>query len=227
MTTAPSHIRSIEDLCGPAGKLEAVLNTGNPDAHYAALVLHPHPLGGGTLHNKVVYHTMKAFASLGLPVLRFNFRGVGLSEGTFHGREEIDDARAALDWLDSNLSLPILLAGFSFGSYIGMQAGCGDHRVKGMIGLGIPHRAEGRSYSFNFLEHCTQPKLFVCGAEDQFGPHDAVKQMLQRAAEPKHMVWIEGAEHFFQGTPSSPGAKLQQMQSEILNWLGTTFGLPR
>ena len=221
-----SHIRSVEDLHGSAGRLEAVLNTGQPDAPFAALVCHPHPLGGGTLHNKVVYHTMKAFSSLGLPVLRFNFRGVGLSEGSFdHGRGELEDARAALDWLDANLQLPVLLAGFSFGSYIGMQAGCGDSRVRGLIGLGVPVLAEGRSYSYEFLDQCMRPKLFVCGAEDQFGPRDAVRAMLEHTAEPKRMVWIEGAEHFFQGTPSSPGPKLDQMQSQILDWLGDTFAL--
>jgi alpha/beta superfamily hydrolase len=226
MTQAsPSHIHSV-DLYGPAGKLEAVLNSGRPEAPYAAVILHPHPLGGGTLHNKVVYHTMKAFSSLGLPVLRFNFRGVGLSEGVFdHGRGELDDARAALNWLDSTLRLPILLAGFSFGSFVGMQAGCGDNRVKGMIGLGVPYQAEGRSYTYEFLEQCIQPKLFLCGAEDRFGPREAVEPMLQRAADPKHMVWIEGAEHFFQGTPSSPTPKLHQMQSEILKWLQETFSL--
>ncbi len=222
----PSHIRSVEDLCGTAGRLEAVLNTGHPDALFSALVCHPHPLGGGTLHNKVVYHTMKAFSSLGLPVLRFNFRGVGLSEGSFdQGTGELEDARAALEWLDTNLQLPILVAGFSFGSYVGMRAACNDQRVKGIIGLGIPYLAEGRTYTYEFLDNCTQPKLFLCGAEDQFGPRHSVEPMLQRAADPKRMVWVEGAEHFFQGTPGSPTPKLKQMQSEILRWLEETFNL--
>lgn len=222
----PAHIRSINDLHGPAGRLEAVLNTGDPNSRFAALICHPHPLGGGTLHNKVVYHTMKALSSLGIPVLRFNFRGVGLSEGTFdHGQGELEDARTALNWLDANLKRPILLAGFSFGSFVGMQAACGDERVKGIIVLGVPYLAEGRSYTYEFLEHCMQPKLFLCGAEDQFGARGAVEPMLQRAADPKRLVWIEGAEHFFQGTPSSPTPKLRQMQSEILQWLGDTFHL--
>ncbi|MCL2659207.1 MAG: alpha/beta hydrolase [Acidobacteriaceae bacterium] len=225
MQHAPhAAIRSVEDLRGPAGRLEAVLNTGHPQAPYAALVCHPHPLGGGSLHNKVVYHTMKAFSSLGLPVLRFNFRGVGLSEGSFDdGRGEIQDTRAALDWLDANLRLPILLAGFSFGSWVGLQAGCGDPRVQGLIGLGVPSLAEGHGYSYEFLTQCAQPKLFVCGAEDQFGPRDAVEAVLRRAAEPRRMVWIEGAEHFFQGTPSSPTPKLDQMHAQILDWLRVTF----
>lgn len=224
-----SVIRSIDDLRGPAGKLEAVLNTGRDDARFAALVCHPHPLGGGTLHNKVVYHTMKVFSGLGLPVLRFNFRGVGLSEGVHDdGPGELNDARAALDWLDSNLGLPVIVAGFSFGSYIGLQLGCGDPVVKGLVALGVPYRAEGRSYAYEFLERCTQPKLFIGGTEDQFGPRASMNPILKHAAEPKEIVWIDGAEHFFQGVPSSPGAKLAQMQDVLRAWLKQTFdlGLP-
>src|ERR1700728_4120627 len=117
--TTPSQIRSIDDLRGPAGRLEALLNTGRDDAPYATLVCHPHPAGGGTMHNKVVYHAMKALSSFGLPVLRFNFRGTGLSEGEHdQGRGEQDDVRAALDWLDRSFHRPILFAGFSFGSAV-------------------------------------------------------------------------------------------------------------
>lgn len=225
-STARAVVQAIEDLRGPAGKLEAILNGGRGDARYAALVCHPHPLGGGTMHNKVVYHAMKVFSGMGLSVLRFNFRGVGLSEGTFdHGHGELEDARAALDWLDAKLQLPVLVAGFSFGSFVGMQAACGDPRVPGIVGLGVPYRAEGRSYSYEFLEDCTQPKLFVSGTEDQYGPRAAVEPMLLKAAEPKQIVWIEGAEHFFQGTPSSPGPKLDKMQGALRTWLETTFGL--
>lgn len=178
------------------------------------------------MHNKVVYHAMKVFSGLGLPVLRFNFRGVGLSEGEFdHGRGEVDDAKAALHWLEARLQLPILVAGFSFGSFVGMQAGCGDPRVRGIVGLGVPYRAEGRSYSYEFLEGCSQPKLFISGTEDQYGPRAAVEPMLMKAAEPKEIVWIEGAEHFFQGTPSSPGPKLDRMQDALRTWMGKTFGL--
>jgi alpha/beta superfamily hydrolase len=221
-----SSIQSIDDLRGPAGKLEAILNSGKEGAPYAAIVCHPHPLGGGTMHNKVVYHAMKVFAEYGLPVLRFNFRGVGLSEGVFdHGTGELDDAKAALDWLAERTNLPILLAGFSFGSFIGMQAACDDSRIRGVIGLGVPYRAEGRSYSYEFLEDCRKPKLFISGNEDQFGPMDAVGPMLEAAADPKKIAWIEGAEHFFQGTPSSPGPKLSQMQAAMRQWLTETFEL--
>jgi alpha/beta superfamily hydrolase len=221
-----SVIRSIDDLRGPAGKLEAVLNTGREDAPYAALICHPHPLGGGTMHNKVVYHAMKVFSGFGLPVLRFNFRGVGLSEGAHdHGPGELNDARAALDWLDATLGLPVLLAGFSFGSFIGLQAGCGDPLVKGLVGLGVPYRAEGRSYAYEFLERCHQPKIFISGTEDQFGPRELMAPILKHAAEPKEIVWIEGAEHFFQGVAPSTAPKLSQMQDALRSWLKRTFSL--
>jgi uncharacterized protein len=221
-----SQIRSIEDLRGPAGRLEALLNTGREDAPYTALVCHPHPAGGGTMHNKVVYHAMKAFSAFGLPVLRFNFRSVGLSEGEHdEGMGEQDDVKAALDWLERNFARPLLFAGFSFGSNVGMRACCGDDRVKGLVGLGLPVRAEGRDYSYGFLPKCTVPKLFISGDSDHYGPRDVLDGVFERAPEPKRMVWIAGADHFFQGTADSPGAKLGLMQEEIRAWLRIEFGL--
>jgi alpha/beta superfamily hydrolase len=220
------HVRTIDDLRSPAGRLEALLNTGRDDAPYAALVCHPHPAGGGTMHNKVVYHAMKALSSCGLPVLRFNFRGVGLSEGEHdNGRGERDDVRAGLDWLEQKFQRPILFAGFSFGSQVGLRACCGDPRVKGLIGLGLPVRAAGRDYSYKFLPECTAPKLFISGDHDEFGPHDLLSQVWEQAPEPKRLVWVEGGDHFFQGTTGSPGAKLNQVQAEIKQWLRDTFGL--
>ena len=224
--THHAQIQSIEDLHGPAGRLEALLNTGRSDAPYATLVCHPHPAGGGTMHNKVVYHAMKALGSFGLPVLRFNFRGVGLSEGVFDdGRGEQDDVRATLDWLDRRFRLPILFAGFSFGSYVGLRACCGDARVKGLIGLGIPVHAEGRDYTYKFLPHCRQPKLFISGDHDQYGPRDTMERIFSTAPEPKRLRWIEGADHFFQGTPESPAAKLSLMQQAVRSWLQSEFDL--
>ena len=123
---AAGGMRTIEDLRGPAGRLEALLNPGRGNAAppLAVLLCHPHPLHGGTLHNKVVYHAMKAFIELGLPVLRFNFRGTGRSEGAHDaGRGEQDDARVALDWLDREFGLPILAAGFSFRQQHGAAGG--------------------------------------------------------------------------------------------------------
>ncbi len=222
----PSQIRSLDDLRGPAGRLEALLNSGRADAPYCALVCHPHPAGGGTLHNKVVYHAMKAFSSFGLPVLRFNFRGTGLSEGEHdHGRGEQDDVRAALDWLDGEFKRPILFAGFSFGSQVGLRACCGDDRVKGLIGLGLPVHADGRDYQYGFMPKCAAPKLFLSGDHDEFGPRALLTEVWQRAPGPKRTVWIEGADHFFQGTQESPEPKLSLMQAAMRAWLGETFGL--
>jgi hypothetical protein len=221
-----SQIRSIDDLYGPAGRLEALLNTGREDAPFAALVCHPHPAGGGTMHNKVVYNTMKVFAGFGLPVLRFNFRGTGLSEGEHdNGYGEQDDVKAALDWLERNFSKPILFAGFSFGSNVGLRACCGDARVKGLIGLGMPVQAEGRSYAYGFLPGCAQPKLFISGDHDMYGPREQVEAVVASAPEPKRMVWIAGADHFFQGVEGSPGAKLSLMQEAIRTWLEGEFQL--
>jgi hypothetical protein len=222
-----SQIRSLDDLYGPAGRLEALLNSGRGDAPYSALICHPHPSGGGTMHNKVVYHAMKAFSAFGIPVLRFNFRGVGLSEGEHdHGDGEQNDVRAALSWLEHAFDKrPILFAGFSFGSYVGLRACCGDVRVKGLIGLGLPVNAAGRDYEYGFLPKCIAPKLFISGDHDEFGPCEVLDGVFASAPEPKRLVWVEGADHFFQGAAESPGAKLAIMQAEMRSWLSDTFGL--
>lgn len=217
----------IEDLRGPAGRLEAVLNTGHPEARYAALVAHPHPLGGGTLHNKVVYHAAKAFSHFGVPVLRFNFRGTGLSEGAHNeGRGEVHDVQAGLRWLEQHYDgLPLLFAGFSFGSNVGLRACCGDLRVRGLIGIGLPVRAAGRDY-YDFLAGCGGvPKLFISGDTDEFSPRGVLESNLVLAPEPKRVVWIEGADHFFAGTASSPKSKLEEFSTALRAWLSGEFGL--
>ena len=222
-----SHVKAVEDLRGPAGRLEAVLNTGREDALYAAVVAHPHPPSGGTMHTKVVYHAAKAFSSFGLPVLRFNFRGTGLSEGVYDdGYGEVDDVRAAVDWLVERYGLPVIFAGFSFGSNVGLRACCGDARVSGLVGLGLPVRALGRDYSYGFLPGCGRvPKLFISGDQDEFSPRGVLESVLVAAAEPKRIVWVEGADHFFAGTDQSPDSKLGVMSGEIRTWLAEEFGL--
>lgn len=225
-----SQVLTIEDLRGPQGRLEALLNTGMPDESYAALVAHPHPPSGGTMHNKVVYHAAKAFSHFGIPVLRFNFRGTGLSEGTHdEGRGEVDDVKAALDWLTVRYpGLPILFAGFSFGSNVGLRACCGDKRIGGLVGIGLPVRAAGRDYHYTFLPACgTVPKLFISGDSDEFSPKGVLESVLVGAAEPKRIVWIAGADHFFAGTIDSPGSKLKLFAAELRSWLAATFNLPR
>ncbi len=182
------------------------------------------------MHNKVVYHAAKAFAHFGLPVLRFNFRGTGLSEGAHdEGRGEVEDVRAALDWLTGRYpALPLLFAGFSFGSNVGLRACCGDPRIKGLVGIGLPVRAAGRDYRYDFLPACgAVPKLFISGDTDEFSPRGVLESFLVSASEPKRVVWIEGADHFFAGTPASPGPKLESFSAELRSWLSESFNLPR
>lgn len=176
------------------------------------------------MHTKVVYQAMKAFSHFGLPVLRFNFRGTGLSEGLHsNGPGEIEDVRAAIDWLHKQFGLPVLLAGFSFGANIGFRAACGDARVQGLVGLGMPMEAGGRTYSYEFLASCTAPKLFLTGAQDPFAPRAHMEQVFEAAPAPKEMHWIDGAEHFFMGVPGSPGPKLDRMQLAMREWLSAQF----
>ena len=208
-----TSIRSFS-LPGPAGPLEALLNEGVPEATHAAVVCHPHPLYGGTLHNKVVFHAMKALNTLGFPVLRFNFRGAGLSAGEHdHGNGEMDDVRAALDWLNQEFHLPLIFAGFSFGAAVGLRASCPDSRVQALIALGIPIApVDDRSYDHDFLKTCTKPKLFVSGSRDPFAPRAKLVALVAELPEPKKLVIIEAADHFFEG-------RLREMREEVENWM--------
>jgi hypothetical protein len=226
VTVQNSTIRSLF-LDGPAGRLEALLNAGADDATHAAVVCHPHPLFGGTLHNKVVFHTMKALNSFGFPVLRFNFRGTGLSAGEHdHGNGEVADVRAALDWLDAEFHLPLAFAGFSFGSAVGLRAACADARVQSLIGVGVPaipvaaDTEAPRVYNFDFLQDCAKPKLFVTGERDQFAPRAKLEELVAAAAEPKKLVVIEGADHFFEG-------RLRELRKEIERWVRETVSRGR
>ena len=204
-------------LKGPAGRLEALLNQGAPDATHAALVCHPHPLYGGTMHNKVVYHAMKALSSFGFPVLRFNFRGSGLSDGEHDkGQGEQADVRAALDWMEAEFRVPVIFCGFSFGTATGMRVVCSDQRVAGLISLGTPVSAEGRVYSYHYLQSCTVPKLFVSGAHDQYGPVEHIRKVVELAPEPKELVIVENGDHFFEG-------HLAEMQAAIQKWVTKFF----
>ncbi len=216
MSTSAS-IRSLF-LPGPAGRLEALLNQGAPGATHAAVVCHPHPLFGGTMHNKVVFHAMKALNSFGFPVLRFNFRGSGLSEGNHdQGRGEVDDVRTALDWLDSEFHLPIVFAGFSFGAATGLRAACPDSRVLALISLGTPLQVEERGYAYNFLNQCRKPKLFISGSHDQFGPRAQLEELALRVPPPSELVIVEGGDHFFAG-------HLAEMRRAVEDWLRRLLG---
>jgi hypothetical protein len=212
MTTA--HDSRSFFLEGPAGRLEAILWTPSTLARHrpplAAVVCHPHPLFGGTMHNKVIYQTAKSLDALGLPVLRFNFRGAGLSEGKHdRGNGEQDDVRSALDFLKEKFpDIPVLLAGFSFGAWTGLRVGCADERVSHLIGLGIPVN----STDFSFLRACHKPKLFVHGSNDEHGAIAKVKALVASLPGENHLVVIDGVDHFFAG-------KLNELDAAITNWL--------
>jgi len=214
-----SAIRSLF-LEGPAGRLEALLNAGDDRATHAAVVCHPHPLYGGTLHNKVVFHAMKALNSFGFPVLRFNFRGTGLSLGEHdHGNGEREDVARALNWLDQEFHLPMIFAGFSFGAAVGLPVACADDRVKAMIGLGLPVAPiDDRFYDFDFLRTCTKPKLFVSGTRDQFGSPAQLRTLVETVSEPKELVLIEAGDHFFEG-------RLKELRDALEAWVSAQLGI--
>ncbi|MFN0122859.1 MAG: alpha/beta hydrolase [Blastocatellia bacterium] len=180
------------------GHLEAIYRPPANAAMRAALVLHPHPLFGGTMHNKVVYRAAQALQDSGFATLRINFRGVGHSTGTHdEGRGEIDDARVALDYLlaDQPDAHEVLVAGFSFGSAVGLKLGCADDRVGRMIAIGAP----ARYLTAEFLAACHKPMLFIHGAEDTVATLPPLTELLDQLP-PDHnhrLARIAGAGHFF------------------------------
>jgi hypothetical protein len=183
---------------GPAGRLEALLEAPDGAApREAALVCHPHPRHGGTMHNKVVHRLARGLRRAGAAVLRFNFRGVNLSEGTYdHGIGEVADARAALAWMRERYPrLPLTLAGFSFGSRIVLRLGCSLHGVRRLIAVGFP---TSRSYDVP-LSTCPAPKIFLQSTHDQYGPREQLEAMFPEIGDPKRLIWIEAADHFFRG----------------------------
>jgi hypothetical protein len=193
--------RKIESLFigGPAGRLEALLEEPEDAApREACLVCHPHPLFGGTMHNKVVYRIARAMRRAGAVVLRFNFRGVGASEGVHdNGPGEVEDARAALGLLRARYpELPYSMAGFSFGSRIVMKLGCGlQPPPLRLIAAGFP-TSRGR---FDYLAHCAVPKYFVQSTIDEHGPKRELQAAFEWFAEPKRLEFIEAGDHFFAG----------------------------
>jgi alpha/beta superfamily hydrolase len=179
------------------GRLEAIYRPSRDDAEHVALVLHPHPLYGGTMHNPVVFHCARALHDAGFETLRINFRGVGDSSGKYdHGRGELDDARRALDFLLEHqpAARDVLVAGFSFGSMIALRLGCGDARVHRMIGIAVPAGHD----DLGFLAGCSKPKLFVHGDRDDVAPLPALRDLLARLAVPAcELHVVPGTGHFF------------------------------
>jgi len=195
----------------PHGQLEAILKEPRAGSvRGAALVLHPHPLGGGTMHNKVVFRAAAALNDAGLVVLRVNFRGVGQSTGEHdEGRGELDDARVGLDYLAGKYpEQKITLCGFSFGARVGMKIGMTDERVVRLISIGTPVD----KYDFGFLTECRKPILFVHGELDEYGDVERLRELAAQIKAPVEVKVIKGAGHFFD-------AQLDELKMAITEWI--------
>lgn len=188
------------ELPGPAGRLEGLLDEPARARGVAVVFAHPHPLHGGTMHTKVVFQGAKALAQIGCAVLRFNFRGVGASEGTWGGGEgEREDFKAALDWLAQRYpDWALWAAGYSFGSWVALDVGARDGRVAVLIGVGVP----ADSYDFSAVRVSEKPKFLIHGERDELAPLAAIRKLYAEAREPKELVVIDGADHLFDGKTS-------------------------
>jgi len=195
------------------GRLEAILKE-SPElpAKGVALVLHPHPLGGGTMHNKVVFRAAAALNDAGLTTLRINFRGVGQSSGVHDfGNGELEDVKAGLDYLAQNYpGQSITVCGFSFGARMGMEIGSNDERVKLLISIGTPLS----KYDFDFLKDCRKPLLLVHGDRDEFGDVEELRAMVNSISDrvPVKLVVIPGTGHFFEG-------HLDELKTAVYDWV--------
>lgn len=202
-------------LPGPAGRLEAILEEpGAEPPHEAALVCHPHPQYGGTMHNKVVFRIARGLRSAGAAVLRFNYRGVNLSEGSYgHGEGEVDDGRAALAWLRQRYpGLPVVLAGFSFGARIALLLACENDSVSRVIAAGLPASYLPRLH----LHACRTAKLFIQSSHDPFGPPETLRPWIERLPDPKQFHVVPAGDHFFAGGLD----RLEQLCQLSSSWSG-------
>ena len=198
------------DFRGPAGRLEAILMHPEATPAAAAVVCHAHPLHGGMMHFKVVFRAAKALQAAGLAVLRFNFRGVGRSEGAHdYGTGEQEDARAALfEVQDRFPGLPLVLGGFSFGSVVALRVAARDARVRAAFALGLPLSLAADTSP---LVAVRQPRLFVQGELDAFGPGESLRALVEPLPPPRELVVIPGADHFFDG-------HLDALQHAVASW---------
>ncbi len=182
---------------GPAGRLEALHEEPDEGARLdrVVLVCHPHPLYGGTLHNKVVFRLARAGRRAHSAVLRFNFRGVGLSTGSYdEGEGEQDDLRAALSYMNDRYpGLPMVVAGFSFGARVALRLACRDSRIDRIVAAGTPVF----KHDWSHLARCGCARIFLHSTNDEYGPRDAMEVIFASASEPKRINWIESSDHFF------------------------------
>jgi alpha/beta superfamily hydrolase len=196
----------------PHGRLEGIIKVPSGSPRGAALVLHPHPLGGGTMHNKVVFRAAAALNEVGLVTLRINFRGVGQSSGQHdEGRGELEDVKAGLDYLTENYSnLSITLCGFSFGARVGLEIGLADHRVSYLISIGTPVDR----YDFSFLTTCRKPILFIHGERDEHGDIEKLRALVRevKKSTDAELIVIPEVEHFFEG-------RLNELKQAITDWI--------
>lgn len=204
------------DLHGPAGRIEAILSVP-PEAvriRASAVICHAHPLHGGMMHFKVVFRAAKALQAQGISVLRFNFRGVGRSEGVHdHGLGEQDDVRAAIAEMVSRFpAVPLILGGFSFGSAMAARVAIDNPQVRAVLIMGFPITRVDSTAS---LSRMTQPRLFVQGGDDEFGRRDAIRELVSTLPEPRRLEVIEGADHFLTG-------RLDDLQACIERWAASS-----
>ena len=216
------------DVSGPAGRLEALLDeprSSSPGADSAApgaappraavVFAHPHPEEGGTMHTKAVFQGAKGLARIGCSVLRFNFRGVGKSEGAFDaGKGEAEDFRAALDFMSARYpDVPLWAAGFSFGSWIALETGAVDPRVSLLIGIAPP--VTRPNYDFVNTLASTKPKFLIQGSLDELCPIKDLWAFYARLPEPKEIVVIDGASHLFEGKTREVGEAIEDLLGDF------------
>jgi hypothetical protein len=211
---------TISDFTGPAGRLEAVLEEPrDQDARAAVVFAHPHPQHGGTMHTKAVYQGAKGLGRIGCAVLRFNFRGVGRSEGAFgNGEGEMEDFRAGLDYMAAKYpGLPLWAAGFSFGSWVALETGAIDPRVTVLIGIAPPvvTSVSGMDYTFPHTLESIKPKFFVQGEADEVCPLEGMWAFYGKLHEPKELVVIEAADHLFEGRTQEVGEALEELLGDF------------
>jgi alpha/beta superfamily hydrolase len=202
---------------GPVGPLEALIDLPERDPRAVVVFGHPHPKqgGGGTMHTKAVFQGAKGLARSGCAVLRFNFRGVGASAGTFDdGVGERADFSAALDYAAAAWpGRPVWAAGFSFGAWIALETGAVDPRVSVLIGIAPPIRREG--YVFEHIVHSTKPKFFVQGSLDEVCPIKDLWAFYATLQEPKELAVIDGADHLFTGRATEVGDALEDLLADF------------